>query len=144
MSHIRFYIVFKSGSGKKTENVSILKRNKQNKQEFFESQNLEILQWPANSPDLSPIENLLKILKDTIEKNTPKNKRDLIDAIKLAAGNIPRQIQQNLMNSLPSQINLCISAHGETIKYWVTVNVLLIITFMLYVFAFLWHYYYPS
>ena len=51
--------------------------------------------------------------------------------------------RQNLMNSLPSRINLCISADGETIKYRVTVNVLLIITFLLYVFAFLWHYYYP-
>ena len=52
-----------------------------------------------------------------MEKNNPNIELDLIDAIQVAAGTIPGEIQQFLIISLPNRVNSCISAQGETIKY---------------------------
>jgi hypothetical protein len=40
---------------------------------FFEEKNVQIMQWPPNSPDLSPIDNVWQILKDYVEKKNPQN-----------------------------------------------------------------------
>ncbi|PKB96730.1 hypothetical protein RhiirA5_302220, partial [Rhizophagus irregularis] len=32
-----------------------------------------VLEWPSNSPDLSPIENLWSIIKNKVEKWMPRN-----------------------------------------------------------------------
>jgi transposase len=37
--------------------------------EFFSNNNIEVMMWPANSPDLSPIENIWGILKNNVGKN---------------------------------------------------------------------------
>ena len=59
--------------------------------EWCEIQNVRILQWPANSPDLSPIENICKLVKDKVEKKCPKNKNMLREYIETAAGDISTQ-----------------------------------------------------
>lgn len=37
----------------------------------------EVIDWPSNSPDLNPIENLWSIVKRNVEKRQPKNLDDL-------------------------------------------------------------------
>jgi transposase len=47
--------------------------------EFFDENQVELLPWPAASPDLNPIENLWAILKTNVAKRFPKTKAELED-----------------------------------------------------------------
>ena len=45
--------------------------------------NIDVMEWPAFSPDLSPIEHLWDILKKRLDKrqHKPQNRHQLITAI---------------------------------------------------------------
>ena len=49
---------------------------------FFTEVGLTVLPWPANSPDLNPIENIWSVLKQRVENHTVKTKDDLIRVVK--------------------------------------------------------------
>jgi len=44
---------------------------------FFKENVPEIMDWPSNSPDLNPIENLWAIVKRETERCMPKNLNEL-------------------------------------------------------------------
>ena len=48
---------------------------------FFEESGLTILDWPGNSPDINPIENLWAIIKSRIEKDNCSTMQNLICAV---------------------------------------------------------------
>src|SRR4051812_43089364 len=44
---------------------------------FLNNHALEVLEWPSNSPDLNPIENLWNIIKENVKKQWSKNLNNL-------------------------------------------------------------------
>ena len=49
---------------------------------FLKSQEVNVLQWPENSPDLNPIKNLWKILEDKVAEEQPSSAKQLVEVIK--------------------------------------------------------------
>ena len=71
--------------------------------------------WPANSPDLSVIENLWAILGDKLEEIKPKptNIPTLESALVKAWRRIPKETLRNLIHSMPSRVEAVYQAKGH-------------------------------
>jgi transposase len=84
-----------------------------------EKSGLRSLPWPAQSPDLNPIENLWSMIKRSVynRRNKPKNIFELERAVKTAWRSIPQEYIQVLADSMPHRIEACIVAQGGTTKY---------------------------
>ncbi len=87
--------------------------------EFLAQNHIETLDWPPQSPDMNPIENLWAIIKARRQKKigTPKTKHDLIDQIFDIWDNIEDSIIQNLANSANKRVNEVLKLKGKVSKY---------------------------
>jgi transposase len=68
---------------------------------FFHEKEVKILDWPANSPDLNPIENMWGILKRAVELRSPKTLAELEAFAIDEWRKIPLQIIRNSIASMP-------------------------------------------
>jgi len=78
---------------------------------------IELLEWPPQSADLNPIENLWAILKRDIQKKQPKNVSELDKFVQEAWEGINLQYLINLVESMPTRIKMAIEAKGYSIPY---------------------------
>ena len=74
--------------------------------EYFSQQQLTILEWPANSPDLNPIENLWAIVKRRLDQfeNRPKTFDELWEQVQQVWEKISQEDIESLYDSLPNRI----------------------------------------
>jgi transposase len=73
--------------------------------------------WPSNSPDLNPIENVFAWLKSYVEKLAPTDEQSLREAIQAAWRDIPLEVTETLMDSMKKRLEQCIAHRGGRTKY---------------------------
>ena len=79
---------------------------------------VELLDWPGNSPDLNPIENLWARLKRAVAAKRPSNKRQLIEAVINSWYRIITATDlQQLVDSMPRRCEAVVKAKGYPTRY---------------------------
>jgi hypothetical protein len=78
-----------------------------------------MLFWPANSPDLNPIENLWEHLHRELAKyqSPPEGMIELWERIQVEWNSIPASVCQSLIDSMPRRIKAVKRAKGGHIPY---------------------------
>ncbi|KAL4505206.1 hypothetical protein ABPG72_016273 [Tetrahymena utriculariae] len=85
---------------------------------WFENQEIDILDWPSNSPDLSPIENIWPHLKDHLYQNsTYKNQDEMYQIVEdfFYKSEKIKEVIKNSYDSLPKRIKQVIINNGDVI-----------------------------
>ncbi|KAG2457546.1 TCB1 transposase, partial [Polypterus senegalus] len=86
-------------------------------QEFIKAKKWKILEWPSQSPDLNPIENVFHLLKTKLRTERPTNKQQLKAAAVKAWQRIKKEETQHLVMSMSSRLQAVIASKGFSTKY---------------------------
>lgn len=84
---------------------------------WLQEKQISHMKWPANSPDLNPIENLWAILKREVKKFKPGTILDLKKCVKSCWKNICPKQCESLILSMPNRISDVIKNKGGATKY---------------------------
>ena len=84
---------------------------------WFIENRVAVMDWPAQSPDLNPIENLWTDVKEAVYIQKPNNQQELWQVVQNAWNNIPLERCQNLINPMPNRCKAVIKNRGHAIKY---------------------------
>lgn len=86
---------------------------------WFEEHNIELLGWPALSPDLNPIENLWGIMTRAVYPNGKQydSVRELEVAIKTIWREIRLSTLESLVNSMPNRMIAVLENRGGKTKF---------------------------
>jgi transposase len=88
-------------------------------QNELQARNIEILPWPANSPDLSPIEHVWDELKRRLQhrQHPPLTVHDLRQAVVQEWQNIPQEFLRRCIRSMRRRCQAVINARGGHTRY---------------------------
>jgi hypothetical protein len=75
-----------------------------------------IVDWPANSPDLSPIELLWTILKKLVKRINPENMEELKSAVIVTRALIPQATIDKLCQRFQTPLEFCLARGSESIS----------------------------
>jgi hypothetical protein len=86
---------------------------------WFKDHDIEVLPWPAQSPDLNPIEHLWNHLKRRLGayKEPPGGMEELWRRVDEEWNKIPVEVCQKLIESMPRRVEAVIKAKGAYTKY---------------------------
>jgi DDE superfamily endonuclease len=86
---------------------------------WFQDNSFEVMVWPAQSPDLNPIEHLWHYLKRRLGEyeKAPGGIQELWERIEVEWEKIDVAVCQNLIESMPRRVSAVIKAKGGYTKY---------------------------
>ncbi len=80
---------------------------------WLRSRRVRMLNWPACSPDLSPIDNIWCIIKRKIWQRRPQTLQQLETYIRQEWDQIPTTILQKLITSMPRRLQIVLKRRGD-------------------------------
>ena len=85
--------------------------------ECLKKKHIKVLEWPCQSPDLNPIENLWRELKLRVAKRQPRNLMDLERICTEEWTKIPTKICANLLKNYNKRLTTVLANKGFSTKY---------------------------
>lgn len=85
--------------------------------EFFEEKKVKLLPWPANSPDLNPIEEMWGLLKRKMQISVRAKKSELETEIFRVWNELPIETTNNLVLSFHKRVRLMVAAEGGQVTH---------------------------
>ena len=87
--------------------------------DYLTEQHVDLLSWPAVSPDLSPIEHVWDEMERRLRHlpNQPVTSAEMSPALIRIWNNIPQAFFNNLVRSMRRRCQACINAHGGHTRY---------------------------
>ncbi|MBN3276205.1 TCB1 transposase, partial [Polyodon spathula] len=85
--------------------------------EWLKNKKVNVLQWPSQSPDLNPIENLWHYLKIAVHKRRPTNLNNLEQICQEEWAKITLTLCAKLVHTYPKRLKAVIAAKGGSTKY---------------------------
>ncbi|KAK3572936.1 hypothetical protein QTP86_010543 [Hemibagrus guttatus] len=84
---------------------------------WLADKNINVLQWPSQSPDLNPIENLWRELKIRVMARRPSNLKELELIAKVEWAKIPVETCKKLVSNYRKRLIAVIANKGFSIDY---------------------------
>ena len=86
---------------------------------WFNDHGFDVMVWPANSPDLNPIEHLWDHVKRKLGEyeNAPNGILELWERVEKIWEEIPESVYQNLISSMPRRVEEVLKAKGGCTRY---------------------------
>jgi hypothetical protein len=84
---------------------------------WFEERQISLLEWPARSPDLNPIENIWNLIDLDLGKMQITSLAELELALVKLWNNFSKSVCVNLVESVPTRIDKCIVLKGGCTGY---------------------------
>ncbi len=94
-----------------------LKHTSRVAKEFIAENGICVMDWPSNSPDLNPIENMWQIMKNNVEKRMPQNIDELTRFLAEEWEAIPQETVNNLVASMKNRCESVLAKNGDRISY---------------------------